>query len=671
MTDDRLSQEWNLVTLPPEGHSDLPLYVWNLWQVASDEKERLNLPERWKHNYMLYRGNHWQNNLARYTKAGRDRLPINLFFANVQRTVANITARQPVAEVVDLDGGLQDLAQLATARTRKWWKETGQQKKLKMSATKMEKYGITTEKPVWRPNKVWKTPADGSGTSFLADLGYPDITIVDPFATFPCPGYYEDPARQLPYWVQIQIMPVEEAERIYGVDGILPDDAYTVLGMDREESKPIVSGTRPGSINATSNYASRIEHPRLRGPEIRQGYAIIYEMWIRDYSTQTVNRVVGQDDEGNEVAEKVEVRKYPDGVRQITFSRGDGDGAQNGVMVLRDRPNPNLNWEGHPIEVLRRTYAWGRFPLYIQNSYESSIDNWGFSAAEQVGDLLIKIDEIFSRIVGYVKRALFPPLIIPGNIGITRSMINSKPNLILMPSNALFSQYIRFVPVPGITADTFKVLELLLSFFDRIYSIEDADRGILPKGVVAAQAIVALQERNAVLIQSKITATDYLVEERGKWAMSMWQNFGGIAESVDVNEEPMTFVGTDLAGHRFNYVVESGSMVPKTSLQVQAQAEKYYELGIIDRQAVLETSNFPNWKRIIERVGEGQLGQALQLLIQAGLPDMPPGDGSAWDILNAQTLHQVLAQNQGGPGNIRQKSASSAAQGATRSPAAA
>ena len=87
-------------------------------------------------------------------------------------------------------------------------------------------------------------------------------------------------------------------------------------------------------------------------------------------------------------------------------------------------------------------------------------------------------------------------------------------------------------------------------------------------------------------------------------------------------------------------MVESGSTVAKTSLQVQEQAEKLYEVGAIDRQALLETLNFPNWKEIIERVGEGQLNQALQILVQAGLPQE-----------NAAYLYQYLMQNQGGPGN--------------------
>ena len=127
---------------------------------------------------------------------------------------------------------------------------------------------------------------------------------------------------------------------------------------------------------------------------------------------------------------------------------------------------------------------------------------------------------------------------------------------------------------------------------------------------------------------------------RGRCAISFFQNFGVFPELINAQGSTQPVRGIDLASREFNYVVESGSTVAKTSLQVQEQAEMLYKEGAIDRQALLETLNFPNWKEIIERVGEGQLGQALQILVQAGLPQE-----------TAAVLYQYLMQPQGGPGN--------------------
>jgi len=198
------------------------------------------------------------------------------------------------------------------------------------------------------------------------------------------------------------------------------------------------------------------------------------------------------------------------------------------------------------------------------------------------------------------------------------------------------------VAVPNLPSNFIEILNFILSFFDRIYQIEDADRGVGPKGVIAASAIVALQERNAVLIQEKINSIDGLVENRGKWKISMDQNFGFIREPVEVDGEQQLIRGTDLVGRKFNFVVESGSTAPKTSLQVEEQAKELYQMNAIDRRALLETLNFPNWKNIIERAGESQVDQALQILVDAGL-----------DEETAYMLKEVVMQPNQGPGGSK------------------
>jgi hypothetical protein len=196
---------------------------------------------------------------------------------------------------------------------------------------------------------------------------------------------------------------------------------------------------------------------------------------------------------------------------------------------------------------------------------------------------------------------------------------------------------IEFIPVPSLPASFFRVLDLLTSFHDRVYQIEDADRGVQPTGVVAASAIVALQERNAVLIQTKIRAAELLTRERGRWAISFLQNFSDTVETVEVSGNPYTFQGISLAGRRFNYVVESGSTVARTNTQMQEQAMILFDKKAIDRRALLETLNFPNNKEVLERIGETQLDMLLQGLIEAGL-----------DEEQAAILKQYLMQKQTG-----------------------
>jgi hypothetical protein len=195
--------------------------------------------------------------------------------------------------------------------------------------------------------------------------------------------------------------------------------------------------------------------------------------------------------------------------------------------------------------------------------------------------------------------------------------------------------------IPNLPATFFQVLDLIVKMFDRVYQIEDADRGIAPSGVIAASAIVALQERNQVLMQSKTSAIDTLAEERSRWAIGLWQNFGTKSESVNIGGEKVDFSGVQFAGRKFNYVVEAGSSTPRTSLQNQELVLGLSDKGLLSRRYVLEALNLPNWKEELERIADGQLEQAMQILIQAGLPK------EAADI-----LYQQLSQVQGGPGDV-------------------
>jgi hypothetical protein len=295
--------------------------------------------------------------------------------------------------------------------------------------------------------------------------------------------------------------------------------------------------------------------------------------------------------------------------------------------------------------VAENTYPWGRLPVYHVNSYRDEISIWGFSAAEQVGDLIVKINLIMNKLIAYVINIMAPPLIVQKNCGITREMIESTiqkaGRMILMPTTP--NARIEFMRIPDLPATFFQVLDLIVKFFDRIYQIEDADRGVGPKGVVAASAIVALQERNQIVMQTKTTAIDNIVEQRSRWAIGLWQNFGIKTESVNVAGEQTEFVGANYANRKFSYVIESGSTTPKTSLQLQETAVKLYQLKAIGQQGLLEAMKWPNWKEEIERTAESQLDQALQLLIQAGLPKD-----------TAMVLRNALMLAQGGPGDTVQ-----------------
>jgi len=591
---------YSLYDPPPEKHPDIGTWVWRYFEASWNEKEKLGLRSRWQDTYRLFRGNHW--GILKQRK--KNALSINLFFANVNRTVANITAQNPMVQVVDLDGSQDHSDQVLSASLKKWWHETKQQSKLSRTSLQNEIQGITTEKFYW--NKGRKIP---------------DSLLVDGYSFFPADGYYED-AQEMPYCCHAISMDIESVEKIYGIekDLIHSEDVENLLGIEeREIVRP--NATKSGYNSHGSSMGSAYGQSGANSLEIAggKGKCLLIEMWIKDYSITQVEEIVldeqtGEpviDETGKVVTQIIEQQKYPDGIRVITI-------CNRGEQYLNDMGNPNINWE-LPVNKICNTHAWGKFPFCWVNSYEDTTSIWGFSAAEQTEDIIKKIDEIVSKMVSYLMRVMFPPLIVEAGCGITRSMLSNKPNLVLMPTRP--NADIRFVQIPNLPNDFFKVLDILIGLHDRIHQIEDADRGVQPTGVVAASAIVALQERNAVLIQHKIRGVDQIAMARGMWAISFFQNFGTNLESVEVKGERVDFQGINLCGRKYNYIVESGSTVARTSLQEEEQLKWLYENEVVDRRAVLEGLNVKNWKDILERVGESQLGPALQTLIDAGLSE--------------------------------------------------
>ncbi len=608
--------EYTLSNPPPKDHPDLAEWVWGLFEDSYSEKERLGLMERWKANYKLFRGNHW----GEKARNNPDKITINLSFANIQRTVANITAKNPVAKVIDLDGNEDQADQVLTRKMKKWWNETEQQARLARSSLNNEIYGITIEKAVWSSAKKQFLPV-----------------LMDPYSYFPAPGYFED-QEDMPYEIHAFSIPVFSVEDTFGVEGVKEDNVQQILGREERED------VRPNTILADSGVGVVLDQARkdLDSRGNTGGDALVLELWIKDTTRHAADVIEVDDKTGEEIVlrEKGSLI-YPDGVRVITMC--------NKNVLLNDMTNPNVNM-ALPEEVANKSFAWGRRPFYKVNSYEDTTSIWGFSAGEQTGDLNKKINEIVSRIAAYCNRVLFPTLIVEKGAGITKSMINNKPGLVLMPNRP--NARIEYLQVPNLPTNFFNTLDLLINFHDRVYQIEDADRGVQPTGVTAASAIVALQERNAVLIRHKIRATEFLCRMRGRWNISFIQNFSVKPEKITMTDETIyEFSGIELAGRQFNYIVESDSTVARTNVGDQEQAVGLYKINAIDRTALLDELNYKNKKQIIERMGETQLDEAFNVLVDSGM-----------DKDEALQLRQYLMKPQNGPGAVEPEAGTPKAQ---------
>uniref|UniRef100_A0A6H1ZTZ9 Portal protein n=1 Tax=viral metagenome TaxID=1070528 RepID=A0A6H1ZTZ9_9ZZZZ len=611
-----MDEKWSLANVPPKNDIDVGEFAQDLVEIAIAEKERLGKPQTFLESYALYRSHQPRQQTARKGYSPQQaRKQIGLFFSNIERTVSNITARNPTGEVIDMDGIGDDAEVVMTQELKKWWKNTGQKALTRFTAKNMEIYGLTCEKPSY--DKSAKRPA---------------IAVIDPFQFLPAPGNWDEDeiSTKCPYICFAYLEFVSEMESFFGVKGIAPDEAYDLLGTVREEYK---SQTR--SASTIGNYADPMSVRKDKGASSDKKIerCLVLEIWIRDGRTKTEKveeplldetgmPVIGEDGTPQVQVITTTVPVYRDGIRKITITKTNNKETKSGIMVLDDCDNPNLN-PAIPDDLASTTFPWGRLPIYYANSYKDGISLWGFSISEPVGYLIQVISMIISRLIAYVLNVLTPPLIVQQHCGITREMIETnlknEGRLILMPSTP--NARIEFMTVPNLPETFFRVLDLVITLFDRVYQIEDADRGVQPTGVIAASAIVALQERNQVLMQAKTSSIDTLVENRSRWAIGLWQNHGTSDDSVDVAGESVGFVGVNYVGRKFNYVVESGSTTPRTSLQLQEDAKWLAMNKFIGQKGLLKALNWPDWKAEVEATAESVIDQALQVIIEAGFPE--------------------------------------------------
>lgn len=663
----------------PEPHSkDLGEYLHDLYMEARDWKNQLRLPERWNENHQLVRGKHW---LDKDGAADSSKIAVNLAGSNVIRTQANLTYKEPHTDCYGLDGA--DAENVDNEQVPKdedklgskihyWWRETEQQQKLSVSAWNGEVYAPMVEKHIAEkgkarpncipldPHAVFFSPGNwsdiGDGPQCVMHLLQMDIDVIKQTYKLPAGteisaedvsdvlGLYRDDNRphlrldstgsHMSKTLRIQDSDWTKSPGQGGGEPATERKTTPVwdcwLRDYRTESTTIsLVDLMAGQVDAKASYSLDPEtrepmvvlHADPFDPEVKyeaykfENIKIQFAEDIQNYTIKGGIRVdyqKGNDDTGPSL--RFTRLVYPGGIRNVVF-------ANSGEVVLLDRPNPLIN-PNLPRWLTENTYGYDRFPFSKAESRKDPSSPWGYTDLENTAELNFQIDELVSRMLRFAKLCLWPPLIVPRSAGIKKEHLSNNDFKILRPASHQAASYIRFLDVPaGFFPYYFKVLEFLIMLFDRIYAIQDVDRGEVPYSGMAAASIKMLQEKNNVLIMDKIRAVDYLVRERCRWAISYWQNFGWQDEWLEVNDEMTSFRGLDLITRRFEVRVEPGSTYPLSDLHLQQMAPEWYGQGLISRKKAAELLKIPGWKEDIENIAEGQLGQAIGLLIEAGLPE--------------------------------------------------
>lgn len=318
---------------------------------------------------------------------------------------------------------------------------------------------------------------------------------------------------------------------------------------------------------------------------------LILECWARDYTTFDEDTV---DDKGNKIT--IKKRKYPRG-KVITC-------APELNILLEDKQNP---------------YEDGQFPFTLFKCYDIPFEFWGKGEVEQLLSPQTYINDLVNQIIDNAKLTANMPWIIDKNSGIGKGQLTNRPGLIVRKNPGTEVGRQQPPAMPNYVAEMVDTLKLDI---ETISGIHDVTQGRKPGSISAASAIMALQEAAQARIRLKVKTMEQILGEMGTKWFSRMKQFWVTNRWIRVTnaEDETTFVEMtpEKLQAGIDFQILAGSTMPANKnamldLMIRlAQTPAEDGLPMVDRQTVLEYTNIPDKKKILDRFAQHVQGKQNQ-----------------------------------------------------------
>ena len=416
------------------------------------------------------------------------------------------------------------------------------------------------------------------------------------------------PAQLIPmlvYGTAVWFVQWNGKEGEYGNINIKPIDPFNIfpdpLAENIDNSEYIVYATYKNANQLKQmfpNKASAIEGSRINMSELvanrdendsqEENQVLVLEMWCRDWTTMDEN------------VKDEQILKYPKG-RVITCLPELG-------IILDDKKNP---------------YKDGKFPFVLMKNYDVPFKFWGVGEVEQILSPQIYINELTNQIIDNAKSTANMQWIIDKNSGIGQGKLTNRPGLVIRKNPGSEVRRDTPPPMPTYVRETIDVMK---ADIQDISGVLDSLKGEKQTGVVAASAILALQEASQSRIRLKIKIMESNLSELANMVYSRMQQFWKLDRWVritDIEGNPLfREIGQRVLQNDYDLKVHAGSTMPVNKnammdLMIRlAQTNAEDGLPVVDRKAILEYLPVGDKKAITERFSELQAKQEQQQLEQ-------------------------------------------------------
>jgi len=250
-----------------------------------------------------------------------------------------------------------------------------------------------------------------------------------------------------------------------------------------------------------------------------------------------------------------------------------------------------------------------------------------------------------AQITDILRLTANPPFVADADSGVNPKAMTNRPAVIIYKNRG---SEVRWLTPPQLPAALFELQDLDKKDFDAISGVLDVTQGRRPVGIEAASAISELQEAAQTRIRFKVRLMEASLRQLGKLMMSLVQQFyteertirtqgatSGQPEFVTVNQEqidPMTQAVTkinDVTVGEYDIEIGVGSTLPVNKTRRADQMIELYQLGVVDKRAVLENVGLPpeDYEKILARVEQAE--QQQMLAAQGMAPEGEAMAGSA------------------------------------------
>jgi hypothetical protein len=445
-------------------------------------------------------------------------------------------------------------------------------------------------------------------------------------------SFYPDPnattIHDCQFMIEVHKMTIEEMERKWpnaDIDAIVDAAMYGDRGADNQ-SRPQTSlgysypmaqpGNLPGSHSTVWGLPG--QSARNANDSVLTDGVNVYECWVRENWSEDRDPT---DWSGSPTEDEHVVY---DSWRCVVFS---------GNVVLFDEYATDL-WENN-----RHPYS-----RYVD---EEMGEFWPNPIVSHLAPCQIAINRILSSIQGNIELVGNPIFMDIDNSGLARTAINNRPGIRLqMNSSVANNQGAKpnWLEPPKMSTDVWQGIQFWKQAMENISGLSGVSKGQQPAGRQAQQTIQSTQEAGFVRIRSSQRNLERtLTEQYNLLAHLVVQNFDVPRVMAVLGEEGRDTAVRFAARHfwtpspdgglpmKFSLQCMAGSGNPTSRQARIAEADALLAMHAIDRQAVLQTHNFPHWQEIEARMEAKEAAQAAAMqaaAAQGGAKGQARGPGT-------------------------------------------